>query len=248
MKLLQLNMWMGRLTRQIVSLIEHENPDIITAQEVFNVDGSVVFPDRMFDLAKYVQDAGGFEYVYFSPTFDTQIAHETAPFGNAIFSKLPIIASETIITHGKLVHDMTAQNYIENTRNAQFVTLTIGDTNVLLVNHHAYWENTPTGSAASVASMQHVVDKLRTYSNVPIIVAGDMNLNPDTAGMHLYDGLLENLTASHGITSTLSVLGKVQDVACDHILVNELVQVVDFHVVDELVSDHKALVLEFDIR
>jgi len=31
MKLLQLNVWMGRLARQIVPLIEREQPDIITA-------------------------------------------------------------------------------------------------------------------------------------------------------------------------------------------------------------------------
>ena len=95
--------------------------------------------------------------------------------------------------------------------------------------------------------MQRVVDKLKTFSDIPTIVAGDMNLNPEAAGMRLFDGLLKNLTASHNISSTISILGKVQGIACDHILVNDSIRVDGFRVLDDLVSDHTALVLEFDV-
>ena len=246
MKLLQLNVWMGRLARQIVPLIEREQPDIITAQEVFDADGEIVFPDNTFDIAEQIRRAGGYDYVYFSPTWDMQVSGQTVQFGNATFSKFPIIRSETVFTSGEAMHDMTADSYVMNTRNAQFVTLQVGDSTILIVNHHGYWEANPTGSEASVAAMQHVIDKLRTFGTMPIVIAGDMNINPNTAGMRLFDGLAEDLTATYNIPSTLSVLGKAQDVACDHILVNSLVRVSDFHVFDDLVSDHKALMLEFD--
>ena len=65
MKLLQLNVWMGRLTPQIIQLIQAEKPDIMTAQEVFSVDGPVVFPDNMVNVFEQIRDAGQFEHDYF---------------------------------------------------------------------------------------------------------------------------------------------------------------------------------------
>lgn len=247
MKLLQLNVWMGRLTRQIIPLIEREKPDIITAQEVFDTDGEIAFPDGTFNVASMMRQASGYEYTYFSPTCDMQVAGHEVRFGNAIFSKYPIVHAETIFTAGEAVHDMTEENFRMNVRNAQFVTVQIDDKEALVVNHHGYWESNPTGSPASVAAMQHVTDKLRTFDRIPTVIAGDMNVNPGTSAMRLFDGLAEDLTATHGISSTLSVLGKVRDVACDHILVNDLVRVNGFRVLDDLVSDHQALVLEFDV-
>jgi endonuclease/exonuclease/phosphatase family metal-dependent hydrolase len=246
-KLLQLNVWMGRLTRQIVPLIEREQPDIITAQEVFSAGSEIVFPDRTFNIAEEIRQYGGYDYVYFSPTWDMHVAGQTVQLGNATFSKYPIASSETIFTCGEAMHNMTADNYRVNTRNAQFVTLRVGGADILIVNHHAYWEADPAGSEASVTAMQHVTDKLRTFSDIPTVVAGDMNLNPNTPGMRLFDGIARDLTATHNISSTLSVLGKAENVACDHILVNDLIVVGGFHVLDDLVSDHKALMLEFDI-
>lgn len=248
MKLLQLNMWMGRLTRQIVPLIEREKPDIITAQEVFSTNGMIAFPDRTFDLLEQVQTAGGYEYVYFSPTCDMQMMGYTVEFGNAVISKYPIINTETVFTSGEIMHSVTAENFVENTRNAQFVTIRFENTDIMLVNHHGYWEANPLGSAQSVLSMQRLTDTLRLLDPLPTIVAGDMNLLSKAPAMRLFDDLAEDLTATHAVSSTLSQLGKVQDVACDHILVNSLIQVVDFRVLSDLVSDHKALTLEFDVK
>jgi len=201
----------------------------------------------MFDIAEQIRQAGGYDYVYFSPTWDMQVAGRAVQFGNATFSKFPIVSSETIFTNGEIIHDMTAENYIANTRNAQFLTLQVGNSDILVVNHHAYWEVDPAGSEASVAAMQYVTEKLQTFGDMPIVIAGDMNLNPGTPGMRLFDGLAEDLAATYNIRSTLSELGIVQGVACDHILVNGLIHVSDFRVLDDLVSDHKALLLEFEV-
>jgi endonuclease/exonuclease/phosphatase family metal-dependent hydrolase len=55
---------------------------------------------------------------------------------------------------------------------------------------------------------------------------------------------LHDLTHEKGIKNTLSGLKFNGEVACDHILVNDLVKVKRFEVLGDLVSDHKALVLE----
>lgn len=246
MKLMQLNVWMGRLTPQILRLIEVEQPDILTTQEMFDADGPVVFPDNMMDCLQQIRDSGGFDHVFFSPTWAMQIAHQTAQFGNAIFSKFPIAAQESFFTNGAFVADMTPATRTANSRNAQIITLDIQGRALNLINHHAHWEVTPEGSDISVEKMQMVADRVRALQG-PIIMAGDLNLNPGTPAMKVWDGLLEDLTATHQLQSTLSVLGKVQNVACDHVLVNDQVRVTDYHISDALVSDHNAVIMEFEL-
>lgn len=149
-------------------------------------------------------------------------------------------------TNGHYVADLTPSTRSANARNAQIVVLQIGSRKLTIVNHHAHWEITPLGSAASVARME-LLRSIITDLPGPLILAGDLNVDPDTATMHVFDGLLEDLTATYTIASTLSVLGKVPNVACDHVLVSDAIAVRDFRVLDDLVSDHKALVLDFDI-
>jgi endonuclease/exonuclease/phosphatase family metal-dependent hydrolase len=245
-KLMQLNAWMGRLTPQIVSLIESEKPDILTTQEMFTVDGPVVFPDNMFNCFELIKSAGNFEHSFFSPLWNIQASHHNATFGNAIFSKYPLSNPETFFTHGKYNPDLTPETRIPNTRNAQIVTLEIDGKPLFVVNHHGHWEITPEGSETTVEKMEIVKARLVKQSG-PLIFAGDLNLNPNTPALRIFDGLLEDLTATHNIKSTLSVLGKVPNVACDHVFVNDLIKVQTYKVSDELVSDHRALVLEFDI-
>jgi endonuclease/exonuclease/phosphatase (EEP) superfamily protein YafD len=94
--------------------------------------------------------------------------------------------------------------------------------------------------------MQLVKSKLEKLPQ-PLIFAGDLNVRTESPAMREWDGFLDDLTAQYSVTTTLSVLGKVTDVPCDHILVSEGVKVSSFHVADDLVSDHNALILEFDI-
>lgn len=237
---------MGRLTRQILPLIEREDPDIITAQEVFSTKATIPFPDTTFNLLQLVEDLG-YEHVYFSPTWSMTATGEVVEFGNAIFSKYPLLQPETIFTNGHHQADIHADTYEPNHRNAQFVVVNTPAGQFHLVNHHAYWEPNPHGSYESKEKMQKVVDHLASLESLPIIVAGDMNVNPGTLAMNVFDGLLSDLTSTYQIRSTLSELGKVSDVACDHILVNSTVNVNKFAALDDLVSDHKALALEFEL-
>jgi endonuclease/exonuclease/phosphatase (EEP) superfamily protein YafD len=92
-------------------------------------------------------------------------------------------------------------------------------------------------------SVKTMLQKLPT----PLIFAGDLNVKSESPVMRVFDDFLEDLTATHNVGTTLSVLGKVTDVACDHILISDDVLVTDFRVADDLISDHKALVMEFEI-
>ncbi len=246
MRLLQINVWMGRLTRQLLPFIESYQPDIITTQEMFSADGNVGLPDNTFHLLDLVKQAGSYEHVYFSPTYEAVYAGVTVGCGNAILSRYPLRHREMFFTNGEFQKFDVSAVFESNIRNAQVVSVELPAGQLSVVNHHGYWEPNPTGSEKTVACMAKVAERIRGL-NGPLLLAGDLNINPGTPAMKLFEGLLEDLTATYNVGDTLSVLGKVPGVAPDHILINDGVVVKDFRVLNELVSDHKALLLDFDI-
>lgn len=247
MKLLQLNVWMGRLTRQIMPLIEREQPDIITTQELFSAPQDVPFPDQTFDLFERIQKTAGYSYSYFSPICDFDYSGVHVGVGNGVHSRLPITASRTIFTNGTFQANADSSVFEANVRNAQIVTVALpGGKSLHVVNHHGYWQANPVGDEKTVASMQKVYNEINALDG-PVVYAGDLNVDPDTPAMQLFGDKFDDLTGSRNISNTMSVLGKLQGVAPDHILVNSDVRVTDFRVLEDLVSDHQALVIEFDV-
>jgi exonuclease III len=66
MKILQLNIWGGKLGKQIIELIHTENPDIVCFQEV------VALPHQsslLFTTYGDIVSQTGYEYSYFSAAF-----------------------------------------------------------------------------------------------------------------------------------------------------------------------------------
>lgn len=246
MKLLQLNIWLGRLLNQTEALIQKEQPDILCLQEVLDSDKTVYLPDQLFDSLRRIQKISKLPYLFFSPTNAFQIAGTQANFGNVILSKYPIQDSQTIFVHGSPNTITGPDAHIPNIRNMQIVQLDTPDGALTVINHHGYWEPNQFGSEVSVEKMQIVADHIKKQSG-PIIFAGDLNVVAESKAMRVFDGMLTDLTAEHNVPTTLSELGKVSGIACDHILINDLVKATGFSVCEELVSDHKGLVLEFTI-
>lgn len=245
MKLLQLNMWMGRLTRQIILLINQERPDFITAQEVFDGSSGIAFPDQMFDLFSRIKDAG-YPYAAFAPCYTMDVSGKKVAFGNATFSKVPIDSWSVVFSHGQQQYLHDGEQAIPNVRNALFTTVTSQGKLLHIVNHHGYWVPSPVGSDASTAAMQIVADELKKL-NGSIIFAGDLNVAPGAPALRHFDGFLEDLTHSYAIPTTLSPLSIVgEDIACDHIYISKGITVKDYRALDYVASDHKALSMIFD--
>jgi endonuclease/exonuclease/phosphatase (EEP) superfamily protein YafD len=181
-----------------------------------------------------------------SPVWTIDILGERVSLGNAILSRFPLEKQTTEFVHGELYHKASSQDTIPNARNLQTVEVVVGNERLSLANHHAFWDISPLGSDTSVEKMQHVKSTLEKLPR-PLIFSGDMNVKSESPVMRVFDGFLEDLTATHNVTSTLSVHGKVADVACDHILISDTVKVSSFRVADDLISDHKALILEFEL-
>lgn len=246
MRLLQLNIWQGRLLRQILEMIDDVKPDLLCLQEVLSSAESIATPERMFNSLEMIQQQTGFAYTFFSPTFSSEYSGVEASFGNAIISRYPLTDTKTVFTNGTYIPHYNPSTYNINNRNLQLATVHFDEQSFTLANHHAHWDIDPLGNEITVAKMQLVKAELKKIS-LPLIFSGDLNVTAASKSMRLFDGFLNDLTATNAITSTLSSIGKASNVACDHILVSTDIQVQGFQVLDKLVSDHKALILDFEI-
>ena len=81
----------------------------------------------------------------------------------------------------------------------------------------------------------------------PLVMCGDLNVTSASPAMRKLD-FLHDLTEENGIKNTLSGLKFTGEVACDHILVDDKVVVRGFEVLDNLISDHKGLVVDLEIK
>jgi endonuclease/exonuclease/phosphatase family metal-dependent hydrolase len=247
MRLLQLNIWQGRFSRQILELIDQQKPDLLCLQEAFSSQDPVATPERMFNSFEMILQQTGYAHSYFSPTFSSLYSDVKASFGNAIISRYPLLNTRTVFTNGEYVPHYNPATYNINIRNLQLACVRLeNDREFMIANHHAHWNIDPLGDEISVAKMKLVKAELQKTS-LPTIFSGDLNVTAASKSMRVFDGFLDDLTATHKVTSTLSSVGKVTNVACDHILINSGINVKAFQVRDELVSDHKALILDFEV-
>ena len=246
MELMQLNMWQGRLSQQIVELVDERKPEFITAQEIYKGGDTVLAPENMFTL--YEQVAKRYPYHSFSAVHALKIARGKAEMGTAIFSQHPIVDTSSFFTHGSYVDGISAGNDVHNSRTLQSATIAVDKGNLQLLTHHGHWVPNAHGDETSVEKMQDITDYIQELdSSIPLIFAGDLNVTPESPAMRPFDGLLTNLVASYAIKNTLSSFRKLKDIPCDHVLVNDKVNVRNLYTLEETVSDHKPVILEFDI-
>lgn len=245
MKIMQINVWMGRMAKGLMRYIEKEQPDVICMQEVFNGDFEVPYPDRMFDILCRLKEASGLEHEYFSLRYSVDIAGGTVPFGNAILSRFPFLSQKTIQTENTVIEHVTSENHVPNVLNLQIVTIAVDGETWTIANHHGHHELDPAGNEASIAGMQKVAAALQN-STGPLVFTGDLNLWTESPAMRVFDGWLDDIVTHSNVKTTLARINIDRDVVCDHMLVNDQVAVKSFKVDAVIVSDHYPLVAELE--
>ncbi len=242
MKLLQLNIWGGRLERQIADLVKQQNPDFICFQEAISIDGDAAFGISVEQLAEET----GYKHLFMSPVFSFNLMNKTASFGNAILSKQPFTTSETLFTNltHKTSFDFDTDDY--NVRNLQHVIVEVNGKQLHILNHHGHHvREHKNGNDDTLRQMKQIADYIDTLSG-PLLLAGDFNLAPDSVSLALINKRLINLPVAYGLATTRTQLTHKQEI-CDYIFINEAIKADDFRALEDLASDHQALVIEFDL-
>lgn len=123
---------------------------------------------------------------------------------------------------------------------------------VIITNVHGLWEKSNKGdSPLKLEQSRRIVQALgylQLRFDGELVVMGDFNLLPDTESIAIIERFgLRNLIKEHNVTSTRSSIYTKEIRYADYVFVSAGVQVNDFQVLPDEVSDHLPLLLDFTV-
>ncbi|HEY5442114.1 MAG TPA: endonuclease/exonuclease/phosphatase family protein [Candidatus Saccharimonadales bacterium] len=244
MKLVQANIWGGKLDRQVTDFFKRQDPDFACLQEVNDLEGRS--GTKRFATLDEIKTESGLHEAFMSPSYSFRFMERELHYGNAVLGKQPFVETKTVFTRGEHKRGFDVMHDDGNIRNLQIVTVAAGRQKLHILNHHGHHiPGSKAGNDETLRQMRiiaHVIDGL----DGPIILCGDFNLAPDSASLALINDRLTNLSVEHHLNNTYNQLSENQ-VVCDYIFVNDQVRVQRFAMSEALISDHKALILEFEL-
>ena len=242
MKVLQLNVWLGKVEGKLQRFLENADYDVICMQEVLmakkrgrgNIWGMFMDLDKILAASKM-------PYAYFAPNWGNRVGHGQFRVGNLILSKVPFkeVHSEFVTGRFYQIDSYGRRGRIKhNNLNVIVAKLSNG---VTIATHHGFWRPQPMGDEQSVKAFKRLAEILRPYAEAgPFVFCGDLNLKYEAPALRALD-YLHDLTEENKVKTTLSGLKVNTDIACDHIYVNDQIIYSDFKVEPEIVSDHFGL-------
>ncbi len=241
-KILQINVWGGRIKDGLARFIADGGYDVVCMQEATWCEPDTGFMDLFVDTVDKIKRAGGFSYDLRSSNYGVSLlgGEDRRQLGNVILSKIPFLEAREEIIVGDYGVATGPQNFesavCRHRYTAQKVILENG---FAIVNYHGYYLKDPLGDETTVRCMRAVAEMAQDNQH-PVIMCGDLNVVAEAPAMRELD-FLTDLTALNHVKTTLRNVRFVKDVACDHILVSGDVRYQDFEVIDAPISDHQAL-------
>lgn len=241
MKLITLNTWGGRVRAPFINFIKNnQDVDIFCFQELYNNathEFVRIYGDVVKNLFTELQTLLPHHQSFFRPVIDDA-------YGIGIFIKNEIKIlkeGETTIHH--------APNYPghggAHSRNMQWAKCTHKKNNFTIFNVHGLWNG-----QGKTDSPERIVqsEKIRTFMDTldgPKILCGDFNLLPVTKSLAILSTGMTDLIKTHNITSTRTNFYTKKEKFADYVFTSSDIQVKNFQVLPDEVSDHAPLLLEF---
>lgn len=262
MKLICLNIWGGKIHDKVLDFIKQNasTTDIFCFQEIFRSDREVITHSSYSNIIREVEALlPGFNG-FFYPTADHGDTGGYVDFklyfGQETFVKkdIEVIENGNVFIH-KDYNELTLYpNGKPNfPRNFVYTILEKNGKKFLVLNVHGFWEPAAKiDNEERFRQSQIILDFIEKY-DIPKVVAGDLNLRINTKSLAMLDDNLRNLVKEYEVKTTRSLLydskWRVEhdDKYADYIFVSRDVQVLDFKVFQDQVSDHLPLYLEFEI-
>lgn len=199
-KFITINIWEGgRLLDELIDFLEHEQPDIITMQEVYN-SPDTSHEQRLQSLPR-LQAALDLPYASFAPTFKDVLLPAPLDRGNAVLSRFPIESTKTIFFD--VPYDAAYKNngpdYSYTPRNMQHVAITAPNYTINAYNVHGIWgfDGQDTERRLEMADLILAA----TDSHEHVVVAGDFNVHERTETIRRLETKLQNVFKDERTTS-----------------------------------------------
>jgi exonuclease III len=249
MNIVTLNTWGGRAGKE--KLLDffrqyRDTVDIFCLQEIWNgghevrgtLAGGVVLQDIYPELLSEIEKKLPNHELNFQPQFRDY-------FGLALFVRkgLKVLEYGGVFVHKEEgyeeVHDIG-----KHARKIQYVRIGEGDTPLTIMNFHGLWNGQGKGDSEDrILQSQRIIDFLNKQTG-EVILCGDFNLTPSTKSLQMIeDSGLRNLIAEYGIVSTRTSLYPKPEKYASYVFLTHGIEVADFRVLPEEVSDHAALLV-----
>ncbi len=243
MRLISLNIWLGNLQEPLLNFLKREAPttDIFCFQEITSSLNNNIpeSPDLFSAIAKALPNFQGF--------FESSQEEGDVQTGLAVFIKrIDRIDKEGDYFVYRTRNAMEGDDWRTQGRNAQFVQFPIAGKEYVVVNFHGIADGKGREDSEARISQSKKLKKLLDTLDGSKIVCGDFNLTRDTESLAIIDEGMRNMVKESGITSTRNRFFPYPDKFCDWILVEKDLKVKEFRVFEDEVSDHLALLLDFE--
>lgn len=236
-------MWQGRLERVLLKHLEKSGVDFACMQEAVEYDGQSL---GLISSYHKIGDSLGLEEQFFSKLISSKLGNKDLAFGNVIYSSIPFTQTSAIFTRGEHKNDFNFDEDDYNIRAFQHVQVVINGKKLNLLNHHGHHiDSHKLGDDETMRQVTQIIEYIKNLEG-SVILCGDFNLSPESESIKAINEKLVNLSVEHKLKTTRSKLTDKNEV-CDYIFVSHGIKVNDFFMDDTIISDHNALILDFDL-
>lgn len=250
MKLLSLNIWGGQIFEPLMEFFQKHSKevDIFCLQEVFSTSSDKkesrgIRANIFQEITSVFKEFDGF----FAPVVEDQDFEGSVDFslsyGLAIFIRKSVKYSPP--GHFFVYSGRDAR--YGHPRIMQYVRLRKDNKNITIANLHGLVLESPDlkmDGPERLEQSQKIREFLEQERDAKIL-CGDFNLRPDTESLSILEKDMANLIKTYNVATTRSPLYTRSEKFADYTLVSPEIQVKDFRVLQDVVSDHLPMLLEF---
>lgn len=246
LQLITLNAWGGRVKSILDFISNNKDVNFFCFQEIYNgppnylEQGGLATNVNLYsDIGKTLPEHKG----YFRSQYNDN-------FGLASFvdRQLNLENEDEIYIYREKGYKSDSE-VANHGRNLQSLHLSIEGKKLNIFNLHGLWTGiNKSDTPERLEQSKRTVDYMNNFDGAKIL-CGDFNLLPDTQSLKIIEETgMRNMITENNITSTRTSYYKKSVPFADYIFVNDEIDVRNFEVMEEEVSDHAALKLGFELR
>lgn len=258
MKLITLNMWGGIVYEPLIKFLkEHaDSTDIFCFQEMLfgpNAKFSEENKARLNLFSEIEKQLPDFvPYNYPAPDKALHFQHELLPSDTRPGQTIFVRKNLSVKNHGgfrcyKVDDPQGVSAGAKITGSCEWVELeTSKNETFFILNLHGLWqENSQKADTPERCTQSQIIKDFLSSRSGKKILCGDFNLIPTGESIKMLEENMVNLVKTHNVTSTRSSFYTKPGKFADYILISSDIQVQNFEVLQDEVSDHLPLLLEF---
>jgi endonuclease/exonuclease/phosphatase family metal-dependent hydrolase len=253
-KAVQFNLYKGKYFDEAVDFLKREEADIIFLQEI--TKGQInYYKDKNADLFELLRKKLGINGVLDKVQIFVEFPQDY--FGNAVFSKFPIISSKSVILRDQGLLHYSFEEKGDSLSDRPFVSrhmidalLDIKGAKIHAICAHGAWTAPPQDTEETLRQAGVIADYLKSLGDEPFILGGDLNTVPGSKVVDMISAVANNLMKDSGISQTTHP--KVHKIAPKGFLVDYIFASRHFSRLsisassDIIVSDHLPVVAELE--